>query len=216
MAADTRRVHLLWIIVWPPLVVVEQASCLSSRWPIVCARVVAPSREIAQKARPFLSMHRRAPDLVLLSKQGTRGKHMLDRLDASLSFYKQALDMRDRRQDVLAANIANADTPDYKARDFDFRAELDRVLGASPNSSGAPGMGLNTTTPGHIGAAAPNSVDGTTMAYRNATQPSLDGNTVDMDVERVEFMNNAVHYRANLQILGNQIKSLRAAMQPER
>lgn len=141
---------------------------------------------------------------------------MIDRLEASLGFYKQALDLRDRRQDVLAANIANADTPGYKSRDFDFRGELDRVMGASPTNNGTPAVGLKTTASGHIGAQAPNSVEGTQMAYRNASQPSLDGNTVDMDVERVQFMDNAVHYRANLQILGNQIKSLRAAMQPER
>ena len=78
-------------------------------------------------------------------------------------------------------------------------------------------MPLATTAAGHMGPQAPGSVGaGTELAYRNASQPSLDGNTVDMDVERVEFMDNAVHYRANLQILGNQIKSLRSAMQPER
>jgi flagellar basal-body rod protein FlgB len=141
---------------------------------------------------------------------------MLDRLEASLGFYKQALDLRDRRQDVLATNIANADTPAYKARDFDFRAELDRVLGSTPGTNGTPAVALEATARGHMAANAPGSVEGTQLAYRNAGQPSLDGNTVDMDVERVEFMNNAVHYRANLQILGAQIKSLRAAMQPER
>ena len=141
---------------------------------------------------------------------------MLDRLEASLSFYKNALDLRDKRQDVLAANIANADTPNYKARDFDFRAELNRAIGASSGATGN-GMPLATTAAGHMGPQAPSRVGaGTELAYRNASQPSLDGNTVDMDVERVEFMDNAVHYRANLQILGNQIKSLRSAMQPER
>ena len=140
---------------------------------------------------------------------------MLDRLEASLSFYKNALDLRDKRQDVLSANIANSDTPGYKARDFDFRAELDRVLGSAGNNA-TPAVPLKTTSAGHMSAASPGSIDGTQLAYRNAYQPSLDGNTVDMDVERVEFMNNAVHYRANLQILGSQIKGLRAAMQPER
>lgn len=141
---------------------------------------------------------------------------MLDRLEASLSFYKQALDLRDRRQGVLAANIANTDTPGYKARDFDFKAELNRVLEAAPGAGAAGGLAMQTTATGHIGGNAPGSIEGTQLAYRNAAQPSLDGNTVDMDVERVEFMNNAVHYRANLQILGSQIKGLRAAMQPER
>ena len=74
---------------------------------------------------------------------------MLDRLEASLSFYKQALDLRDRRQDVLATNIANADTPAYKARDFDFRAELDRVLGSTPGTNGTPAVALEATARGH-------------------------------------------------------------------
>ena len=100
---------------------------------------------------------------------------MLDRLEASLSFYKNALDLRDKRQDVLSANIANSDTPGYKARDFDFRAELDRVLGAAGNNA-TPAVPLKTTSAGHMSAASPGSIDGTQLAYRNAYQPSLDGN----------------------------------------
>jgi len=141
---------------------------------------------------------------------------MLDGLNASLAFYTQALDLRGRRQEVLAANVANSDTPNYKARDFDFKAELDRAMG-SAGSGGPGGLALRTTAAGHIAGQAPGvSTGAATLEYRNPIQPSLDGNTVDMNVERVEFMENAVHYQANLQILGSQLKGLKSAMQPER
>ncbi|GAB3671590.1 flagellar basal body rod protein FlgB [Salinisphaera aquimarina] len=141
---------------------------------------------------------------------------MLDRLNASLAFYKQALDLRGQRQEVLAANIANSDTPNYKARDFDFKSELDRAMGSNA-PAGPNALTLRTTAAGHIaGQAQGLSAGAAKLEYRNATQPSLDGNTVDMNVERVEFMENAVHYQANLQILGSQLKSLKSAMQPER
>ncbi|MES1923792.1 flagellar basal body rod protein FlgB [Salinisphaera sp. T31B1] len=141
---------------------------------------------------------------------------MLDRLNASLAFYKQALDLRGQRQEVLAANIANSDTPNYKARDFDFKAALDRAMGDNA-PAGGPALGLRTTSTGHMAArAAGPAADGPMLEYRNPSQPSLDGNTVDMNAERVEFMENAVHYQANLQILGSQLKGLKSAMQPER
>ncbi len=140
---------------------------------------------------------------------------MLDRLNASMNFYQQALDVRGQRQEVLSANIANADTPGYKARDFDFRSELDRALDQGP-AAGAGGLSLNTTAEGHINGGAPGRAAVMDLAYRNAAQPSLDGNTVDMDVERAQFIQNAIHYQANLQILGNKIKGLKAAMQPVR
>ncbi len=143
------------------------------------------------------------------------GGGMLDRLNASLNFYQQALDVRSQRQEVLAANIANADTPGYKARDFDFQAELDRVLSQGP-AAGSGGLSLRTTAEGHIQGSAAAGAGALDLAYRRSAQPSLDGNTVDMDVERVEFIQNAIHYQANLQILGNKVKGLKAAMQPVR
>lgn len=138
---------------------------------------------------------------------------MLDRLNASMSFYQTALDLRARRHEVLASNIANADTPGYKARDFDFKAELSRALSQGPGRAG--GLELKTTAPEHIAASAP-AASGVDLKYRVPAQPSLDGNTVDMNMERVEFIQNAIHYQANLQILGNRIKGLKAAMQPPR
>ncbi|RJS95174.1 flagellar basal body rod protein FlgB [Salinisphaera sp. Q1T1-3] len=146
---------------------------------------------------------------------------MIDRLTESLGFYSQALNLRAERQKVLASNIANSDTPGYKARDFDFASSLDAAMEASQTGSqvgSGAGLALATTERGHIAGQAPSTsgAAGVDLAYRNPDQPSLDGNTVDMNTERVQYMDNAVHYRADLQILGSQIKGLKAAMEPSR
>lgn len=119
---------------------------------------------------------------------------MINRLDELLNFHQQALNLRGLRQQVLASNIANADTPGYKARDIDFAAALKTAL-AQP-AAGAGGA-----------AAAP------AVLYRTVVQPSVDGNTVDMDVERAHFAENAVHYEASLTFLNSQIKTMLAAIQ---
>ncbi|HET7313504.1 flagellar basal body rod protein FlgB [Salinisphaera sp.] len=146
---------------------------------------------------------------------------MIDRLTESLNFYSQALNLRAERQKVLASNIANSDTPGYKARDFDFASALHAAVDgqhAATQGGLQGGLPLATTEPGHIAGRGPASpaAGGIDLAYRNPMQPSLDGNTVDMNVERVQFMDNAVHYRADLQILGSQIKGLKSAMEPPR
>jgi flagellar basal-body rod protein FlgB len=138
---------------------------------------------------------------------------MFDRLSAALNFYSQALALRGQRNDVLASNIANADTPGYQARDFDFKTALNATL-AGKSEPNADGLALTRTAPRHIAGHGPADVAGLKLAYRVPYQPSLDGNTVDMNVARVAFMNNAIHYEADLQLLGDQIKDLKAAMQP--
>ncbi|ARS54084.1 flagellar basal body rod protein FlgB [Kushneria konosiri] len=139
---------------------------------------------------------------------------MIDRLNASLNFMQQSLNLRAERQEVLSANIANADTPGYKARDFDFRAELDRAVNQG-RAEGQSGLSLSMTSNRHIPAQANGSVGGIDMLYRNPTQPSLDGNTVDMDMERVNFADNAVHYQADVQFLTSRLQGLKNAMQRE-
>ena len=141
---------------------------------------------------------------------------MIEQLTESLNFYSQALNLRAERQKVLASNIANSDTPNYKARDFDFTSALKAAVD-DRQASRAGGLALATTEPGHIAGHGPSSAaTGVELAYRNPNQPSLDGNTVDMNTERVQFMDNSVHYRADLQILGSQIKGLKSAMEPPR
>jgi len=134
---------------------------------------------------------------------------MVDKLDAALRFQQEALNLRARRQEVLSSNIAHADTPGYKARDFDFSSSLSQAM-----EHGRQGLSvsMNTTSARHIqgGSGISNDPD---LLYRVPTQSSIDGNTVEMDVERVNFTDNAVHYESGLTIVGAQIKSLLSAIQ---
>ena len=134
---------------------------------------------------------------------------MLNRLDDMLNFHTQALRVRDQRQQVLASNIANADTPHYKARDLDFRATLQ---GALQGSAASGGVALAATTPGHL-AGNPGLAADAGLLYRTPAQGSVDGNTVDMDAERAAFADNAVHYEFNLTRLSQQIKGLLSVIQ---
>ncbi len=134
---------------------------------------------------------------------------MLNRLDDMLNFHTQALRVRDQRQQVLASNIANADTPNYKARDLDFKSALQGALQGAPATRGA---GLATTAPGHL-AGKPGLAAEAGLLYRTPAQGSVDGNTVDMDAERAAFADNAIHYEFNLNRLSSQIKGLLSAIQ---
>ncbi|SEL74737.1 flagellar basal body rod protein FlgB [Halomonas daqiaonensis] len=136
---------------------------------------------------------------------------MIDRLEASLNFHQQALGLRQERQKVLASNIANADTPGYKARDMDFAGELQKAV--KQGGSGG-GLALSRTSERHIdGQAMPGA--SRDLLYRVPDQPSLDGNTVDMDRERTAFADNSVRYQSALTILNSRIQGLKKAMQPE-
>ena len=132
---------------------------------------------------------------------------MIGQLDQALAFNSAALRLRAERQQVLAANIANADTPGFKAADFDFG----RALDAASRGSAASGRGLATSRPGHIGAAA--SSTAVSLSYRTPAQGSVDGNSVEMDAERARFADNAVRYEASLRFLNGQIKTIMSAIQ---
>ena len=134
---------------------------------------------------------------------------MLNRLDDMLNFNTQALRIREQRQQVLASNIANADTPNYKARDLDFKAALQDAL---QGSSAGGGTVLATTAPGHL-AGNPGLASDAGLLYRTPAQGSVDGNTVNMDAERAAFADNAVHYEFNLTRITQQIKTMLAAIQ---
>ncbi|MBB3329903.1 flagellar basal-body rod protein FlgB [Halomonas campaniensis] len=137
---------------------------------------------------------------------------MIDQLEAAFNYHQQALGLRQQRHKVLASNIANADTPGYKARDMDFAAELKQAV-ANGNGSGK-GLSLARTSERHIvGQGLPHGDAG--LLYRVPDQPSLDGNTVDMDRERTAFADNSVRYQAALTILNSRIQGLKNAMQPE-
>ena len=118
--------------------------------------------------------------------------------------HEQALTMRARRNEVLANNIANADTPGFKARDLDFRQVL------SEQGSKAR---LIRTDPRHI--ALRTGAAGGELKYRLPMQPSLDGNTVEPDVEQAAFAENAIQYQASLMFLSGRISGLRSAITGE-
>ena len=133
---------------------------------------------------------------------------MTNRIDDALSFQSRALGLRAYRQQLLAGNIAKADTPNDKARDFDFSAALQEAV-AGRSSGDLP---LATTAPGHIqGAAGPSGP--TRLMYRTPAQDAVDGNTVDMDLERSAFSENALQYQAGLSFITHQLKMLTAAVQ---
>ncbi|MYM23987.1 flagellar basal body rod protein FlgB [Duganella sp. FT135W] len=138
---------------------------------------------------------------------------MLGKLDDYLRFNESALSLRSQRQTVLASNIANADTPNYKARDFDFSAALQSALDkANPDAK----QTLNTTASKHYSTPQQDAgalADGTPLQYRGVIQGAVDGNTVDMDVERNQFADNAIRYEAGITAINAQIKSMMAAIQ---
>lgn len=136
---------------------------------------------------------------------------MIDKLDNELRFQQDAMSLRAERQQVLANNIANADTPNFRARDFDFSTELASSLQKQHMGSG---MALATTSDRHLQASS-NSMSSRELLYRVPDQPSLDGNTVDMDRERAQFTDNTVRYQASLTFLTSRLQSLKTAMQSE-
>ena len=136
---------------------------------------------------------------------------MLGKLDATLRFNETVLSLRSTRQTVLASNIANADTPNYKARDIDFSSALQGAM-----SKNAQTGTLATTKAQHFPTPAPDGstlADGTPLMYRGVVQGAVDGNTVDMDVERNQFADNALRYEAGVTFINSQIKGLLTAIQ---
>ncbi|WP_434356363.1 flagellar basal body rod protein FlgB [Parasalinivibrio latis] len=126
--------------------------------------------------------------------------------DKALGVHQYTVGVREKRAEVLSSNIANANTPGYKAQDLDFK----RALSAA--TSGA-NIGLSRTNSRHI--AASTTVSGEKM-YRVPDQPDTgDGNTVDMQVEQNLFMQNALEYQASLDFLGSKFKNMTKALKGE-
>ena len=123
--------------------------------------------------------------------------------DKALGDLPAQLALYGKRSSVLASNIANADTPGFKARDIDFRS----VLAAAD----ADQIALKTTQAGHIGSAGA-SPGGAELLYRVPVQPSLDGNTVNSQVEQAQFAENAVRYQSTLTFLGSKFQGLKLAI----
>jgi flagellar basal-body rod protein FlgB len=131
-------------------------------------------------------------------------------LDTYLGVHAQALKLREQRTELLARNLANADTPGFQARDLDFRAAM-----AAGTGSGSAGT-MQATQAGHIGgvdeAGLANGSTSAFLKYRTPLAPSLDGNTVDAQLEQAAFADNAVRYQATLQLLSAKFRSLMTAI----
>ncbi len=125
--------------------------------------------------------------------------------DKALGIHQHTIGIRSRRTEVLAGNIANADTPNYKARDIDFKSALN-------NAKSRSGVFLQRTHDSHK-AAQSFSMSQSNELYRSTNQPDTgDGNTVDSEVERNMFMKNSMEYQASLDFLNSKITGLRKAI----
>ena len=132
---------------------------------------------------------------------------MTSPIDNFLGVHAQALGIESRRAQLLASNLANADTPNFKARDLDFKAAL-----ASAREPQGGALPLQLTQGAHqqgSGAVADNDP---TLLYRVPLAPALDGNTVDPQLEQAAFAENAVRYQATLTMLNSRLRSLMTAI----
>lgn len=129
-------------------------------------------------------------------------------IDSYLGVQQDALKVQSKRMEVLAKNLANVDTPNYKAQDIDFRTAL-----AQAGSQGAS-LPMATTASGHIdNSATTGAVDlSSALKYRVPLAPSLDGNTVDAQMEQAAFAENTVRYQATLTFLTGSLKDLMTAI----
>ncbi|UFH48033.1 flagellar basal body rod protein FlgB [Pseudomonas sp. KNUC1026] len=131
--------------------------------------------------------------------------------DQALGIHEQALNFRAKRAEVLANNIANADTPNYKARDMDFSS----VLAAQAQKSGGSQFALERTNAQHIAAEGFDSGADSTLKYRVPSAPSLDQNTVDAQMESSTYAQNAVDFQASFTLLNSKFKGLVSALRGE-
>ena len=126
-------------------------------------------------------------------------------LDSYFGVHADALKLQSKRMELIADNLANSDTPGYKARDIDFRAAM-----AGAGGAGTP-VKLATTNPGHLGTD-PSSEANANLKYRVPLAPALDGNTVDAQQEQAAFADNTVRYQATLTFLSARFKGLMTAI----
>jgi flagellar basal-body rod protein FlgB len=128
----------------------------------------------------------------------------MSKISNYLEFYSEALQLRSKRNEVLASNIANAATPHFKARDINFDREIQRHIKEGP---------LVTTDYVHF----PTNISPLRekLLFRDPLNPSLDGNTVEMEVEQMEFSENVIRYQTTLQFLNGRITGLMSAIRGE-
>lgn len=139
---------------------------------------------------------------------------MFANMTNSLDFHSQALVLRAERQRVIASNIANADTPGYVGRDINFKEAMNAATSASAPAVTPSVPSDGTSHARHI-ALQPStaSLGSTGLRYTAQSQPAMDGNSVDMDRERANFVDNSVRYEATLRFINGQAKTILSAIQ---
>ncbi|MCW5588684.1 MAG: flagellar basal body rod protein FlgB [Legionellales bacterium] len=132
--------------------------------------------------------------------------------DTILGVHGQALLLREKRTAILSANMANASTPNYKAKDFNFYQTLQQTTGMTPNNAEKP-ISLATNRSDHLGNES--EIGMMQLKYRIPHFPALDGNTVDNDLEQGAFADNALRYQASLNFLRNRVAGILTAIKGE-
>ena len=127
--------------------------------------------------------------------------------ESALGVHEAAFKLRAQRAEVLATNMANVDTPNYKARDLDFKQALARQTEGKTD--------LAVTQEGHIPLALDNDLGGSDLRYRTPNQPSIDGNTVEEHVEHAEYMKNALDFQASFTFLNGSFRGMLTALRGE-
>jgi len=141
---------------------------------------------------------------------------MLNKIADSLQLSADTLQLRARRQEVLTSNIANVDTPNYKAVDFDFKSALANLKPQTASSAlGTPAAGgMAQTHAGHLSGKGTGSSMSTSamLEFRRNINPAMDNNTVDIEKERAAFAENSVKYEAAIRNINGKISTLKSAM----
>ena len=130
---------------------------------------------------------------------------MSDMQLSPINFYEQVLSLRAQRQQLLASNIANADTPNYNAVDIDFNSAMQAALQQANPAE------LKLTSSSHLPNAG--TIGNADIKERASKQNNLDGNTVDMDIERAQFTENALQYEAAITLINNHFKNIASVIQ---
>lgn len=125
--------------------------------------------------------------------------------ESALGIHETALRLRGQRAGVLANNLANVDTPNFKARDLDFKQILNQKAGESTR------FAAQMTNERHISTDTVFGEDGD-LLYRTPQQASIDGNTVEDQIEHAEYLKNALAFQASFQFLNSKFKGLRTAI----
>ena len=153
---------------------------------------------------------------------------MLINFENALGIHSSALRLRSQRASVLANNLANADTPNFKARDIDFQGLLTKAIQGKTVPGGASNMDItrNTSMPSNISMTSTHKrhqvrtsntafISNDELFYRTPNQPSIDGNTVEEHVEHVAYTKNALAFQASFRFLDGAFKGLKTAIRGE-